>query len=79
MLENMGYWQNGLEIEKKGMLPYGNAALIRVNFPSPRDGRRTSSSAFLILPIVSYDTIFAAKWSSNGELEAVISKSLAYF
>ena len=27
----MGYWQNGLEIEKKGMLPYGNAALIRVN------------------------------------------------
>ena len=26
----MGYWQNGLEIEKKGMLPYGNAALIRV-------------------------------------------------
>ena len=26
----MGYWQNGLEIEKKGMLPYGNAGLIRV-------------------------------------------------
>ena len=30
----MGYWQNGLEIEKKGMLPYGNAALIRVNIPA---------------------------------------------
>ena len=30
MLENMGYWQNGLEIEKKVMLPYGDAAWIRV-------------------------------------------------
>ena len=27
----MGYWQNGLEFEKKVMLPYGDAALIRVN------------------------------------------------
>ena len=31
MLENMGYWQNGLEFEKKVMLPYGDAAWIRVN------------------------------------------------
>ena len=27
----MGYLQNGLEIEKKVMLPYGDAAWIRVN------------------------------------------------
>ena len=26
----MGYWQIGIEIGKKGMLPYGNAGLIRV-------------------------------------------------
>ena len=26
------------------------------------------------LPIASYGTIFAAKWSSNGGLEAVVSK-----
>ena len=26
----MGYCQNGLEIEKKSMLPYSNAGLIRV-------------------------------------------------
>ena len=45
--------------------------------PLPRGGRRISSSAFLsrcpfgnYLPIVSYGTIFAAKWSSNGGLEA---------
>ena len=49
--------------------------------PSPRGGRRISSSAFLsrrpfgyYLPIASYGTIFAAKWSSNGGLEAVVSK-----
>ena len=30
VLENMGYWQNGLEFEKV-MLPYGDAAWIRVN------------------------------------------------
>ena len=29
----MGYWQNGIEIDKKGMLPYGNAGLTRVNGP----------------------------------------------
>ena len=29
----MGYWQNRLEIEKKGMLPYGNAGLIMVKWP----------------------------------------------
>ena len=52
--------------------------------PLPRGGRRISSSAFLsrrpfgyYLPIASYGTIFAAKWSSNGGLEAVISKRLA--
>ena len=49
--------------------------------PLPRGGRRISSSAFLsrrpfgyYLPIASYGTIFAAKWSSNGGLEAVVSK-----
>ena len=49
--------------------------------PLPRAGRRISSSAFLgwrpfgyYLPIASYGTIFAAKWSSNGRLEAVVSK-----
>ena len=49
--------------------------------PLPRGGRRISSSAFLSrrpfgynLPIASYGTIFAAKWSSNGGLEAVVSK-----
>ena len=49
--------------------------------PLPRGGRRISSSAFLsrhlfgyYLPIESYGTIFAAKWSSNGGLEAVVSK-----
>ena len=26
----MGYWQIGIEIDKKGMLPYDNAGLIRV-------------------------------------------------
>ena len=43
-----------------------------------------SSSAFLsrrpfgyYLPIASYGTIFAAKWSSNGGLEAVVSEWLA--
>ena len=43
-----------------------------------------SSSAFLrwrpfgyYLPIASYGTIFAAKCSSNGGLEAVVSKGLA--
>ena len=42
------------------------------------------SSAFLsrrpfgyYLPIASYGTIFAAMWSSNGGLEAVVSKRLA--
>ena len=49
--------------------------------PIPRGGRRISSSAFLsrrpfgyYLPIASYGTIFAAKWSSNGGLEAVVSE-----
>ena len=49
-------------------------------FPQFR-GRRISRSAFLsrrpfgyYLPIASYGTIFAAKWSSNGGLEAVVSK-----
>ena len=52
--------------------------------PLPRGGRRISSSAFVsrrpfgyYLPIASYGTIFAAKWSSNGGLEAVVSKRLA--
>ena len=46
--------------------------------PIPRGGRRISSFAFLsgrnfgyYLPIASYGTMFAAKWSSNGRLEAV--------
>ena len=50
----------------------------------PRGERRTSRSAFLsrrplryYLPIASYGTIFAAKWSSNGGLEAVVSTRLA--
>ena len=50
-------------------------------FPIPRGGRRISSSAFVsrrpfgyYLPIASYGTITAAKWSSNGGLEAVLSK-----
>ena len=50
--------------------------------PIPREGgRRISSSAFLsrrpfgnYLPIASYATTFAAKRSSNGGLEAVVSK-----
>ena len=49
--------------------------------PIPLGGRRISSSAFLsrrllgyYLPIASYGTIFAAKWLSNGGLEAVVSK-----
>ena len=49
--------------------------------PLPRGGRRISSSTFLsrrpfgyYLPIASYGTIFAAKWSSNGGLEAVVSE-----
>ena len=37
----MGYWQNGLEIEKKSMLPYGNAALIRVKLESDHQSMRT--------------------------------------
>ena len=52
--------------------------------PLPRVERRISSSDFLsrrpfgyYLPIASYGTIFAAKWSSNGGLEAVVSKQLA--
>ena len=51
--------------------------------PIPRGGRRIGSSAFLsrrpfgyYLPIASYGTIFAAKWSSNGGLEAVVSNDL---
>ena len=53
----------------------------KVNSPLPRVGYRIGSSAFLsrhrfgyYLPIASYGTIFAAKWSSNGGLEAVVSK-----
>ena len=56
----------------------------RENLISPllRGGRRRiSSSAFLsrrtfgyYLPIGSYGTISAAKWSSNGGLEASVSK-----
>ena len=45
---------------------------------------RVSSSVFrsrrpfgYTLPIASYSTIFAVKWSSNGGLEAVVSKWLA--
>ena len=38
MLENMGYWQNGLEFEKKVMLPYGDAAWIRVKGIGQRFG-----------------------------------------
>ena len=49
--------------------------------PIPWGGRGISSSAFLsrrpfryYLPIASYGTKFAAKWSSNGGLEAVVTK-----
>ena len=49
--------------------------------PIPRGGRRISSSAFVsrrpfgyYLPLASYGTIYAAKWSSNGGLEAVVSE-----
>ena len=48
--------------------------------PIPRGGRRIARSAFQvgahfrILPIASYGTVFAARWSGNGRLEAVISK-----
>ena len=49
--------------------------------PLPRGGRRICSSILLsrrpfgyYLPIASYGTIFAAKWSSNGGLEAVVPK-----
>ena len=52
--------------------------------PIPRGGRRISSSASLsrrpfgyYLPIAGRGTIVAAKWSSNGQLEAAISKCLA--
>ena len=45
--------------------------------PIPQGGRRISRSAFLsrlpfgyYLPIASYGSIFATKWSSNGGLEA---------
>ena len=54
---------------------------VKLISPLPQGGRRISSSAFLsrrpfgyYLPIASYGTIFAAKWSSNGGLEAVVSK-----
>ena len=56
----------------------------KVYSPNSAGGRRISSSAFLsqgpfgfYLPIASYGTIFAAKCSSNGGLEAVVSKRLA--
>ena len=49
--------------------------------PMPRGGRRISLSGFpsrrpfgYYLPIASYGTMFAAMWSSNGGLEAVVSK-----
>ena len=49
-----------------------------------RGGRRISSSISrsqrpfgYFLPIASYGTIFAAKWSNNSRLEAVVSKWLA--
>ena len=49
--------------------------------PLPRGRRQIRSSAFVsrhlfgyYLPIASYGTIFAAKWSSNGGLEAAVSK-----
>ena len=61
-----------------------NKSIREVNFPLHRGGRRIGSSAFLsrrtfgyYLPIASYGTIFAAKWSSNGGLEAVVSNRLA--
>ena len=54
---------------------------MKVTFLNPRGGRRISSSAFLsrrpfgyYLPIASYGIIFAAKWSSNGGLQAEVSK-----
>ena len=64
------YPLEALEIEREKLIS-----------PLPRGGRRIGSSAFLsrrpfgyYLPIASYGTIFAAKWSSNGGLEAVVSK-----
>ena len=51
-------------------------------FPNSAGGSRIGSSAFqvggiLYLPIANYGTVFAAKWSCNGGLEAVVSKWLA--
>ena len=60
---------------------FKDKTLKKVHFPISADGRRISSFALLsrrsfgyYLPIASYGTIFAVKWSSNGRLEAVVSK-----
>ena len=66
-------------------LPFQYLSMREEKLISPipwKGGRRIDSSAFLSrrffgyhLPITSYGTIFAAKWSSNGGLEALVSKS----
>ena len=42
--------------------------------PIPRDGRRIGDSAFVSRYSKHYGSIFAAKWSINSRLEAVVSK-----
>ena len=67
-------WQDLAKILASIPMHLGKRAKIRVT-------GQISSSAFLsrcpfgyYLPIASYGTIFAAKWSSNGGIEAVVSK-----
>ena len=69
--------QTSREIEIKQM--FQKVVFFISYIPQFRGGvRRISSSAFLsrrsfgyYLPIASYGTAFAAKWSSNGGLEAM--------
>ena len=70
-----------LQVEYKGEVKTFTPEKEKLISPLPRGGRRISSSTFLsrrpfgyYLPIASYGTIFAAKWSSNGGLEAVVSE-----
>ena len=65
MLENMGYWQNGLEMEKNGMLPYGNAALIRV--------KQMTSSKFVHWPPILVDNSFTTLFHHTSSVTRVFS------
>ena len=68
MLENMGYWQNGLEFEKKVMLPYGVAAWIRVK---PHASKNNSMRLFQlgneICRVVCKIEKFCKNWNAHGD------------